>query len=63
VCAHRTEEDLMFRGTPQRGLRIPTDLWQASRAQARREGTTVTAVVVEFLRTYTTRTTEQENQP
>ncbi len=53
----------MFRGTPQRGLRIPTDLWQASRAQARREGTTVTAVVVEFLRTYTTRTTEQENQP
>lgn len=35
-----------------RSLRIPDDLWHAARAKAAAEGTTLTAVVIAFLRRY-----------
>ena len=35
--------------TMPRSLRIPDDLWRSAVEKARREGTTVTAVVVEAL--------------
>jgi len=38
-----------------RSLRIPEDVWIASVAKAREEGTTVTAVVVKALRRYLAR--------
>jgi len=38
--------------TMPRSLRIPDDLWHAARAKAAEEGTTLTAVVVAFLRRY-----------
>jgi hypothetical protein len=38
--------------TLPRSLRIPDDVWQAALAKARAEGTTLTTVVVEFLRKY-----------
>lgn len=38
-----------------RSLRIPDDLWHAARQRAAEEGTTLTAVVVAFLRRYIAR--------
>ena len=38
--------------TPLRAMRIADDIWQAARKRASAEGTTVTAVVVAFLRRY-----------
>jgi hypothetical protein len=38
--------------TMPRSLRIPTDLWTEAVDKARRDGTTVTAVVVAALREY-----------
>jgi len=38
--------------TMPRSLRIPDDLWHAARAKAAEEGTSLTAVVVAFLRRY-----------
>jgi hypothetical protein len=35
-----------------RALRIPADLWHAARIKASEEGTTLTAVVIAFLRRY-----------
>lgn len=45
----------MSRGTLPRSLRIPDDVWRAALARAKDDGTTLTAVVVEFLRQYTAR--------
>jgi predicted HicB family RNase H-like nuclease len=41
--------------TMPRALRIPDEVWQAALTKARAEGTTLTAVVVEFLRKYAAR--------
>ena len=38
--------------TMPRSLRIPSDLWRDAVAKAKREGTTVTAVVVRALERY-----------
>lgn len=38
--------------TPLRNVRVPEDIWQAAKARAKTEGTTVTAVVVAALRKY-----------
>jgi hypothetical protein len=38
--------------TPLRSLRIPDDVWSPALARARREGTTLTAVVIRFLTRY-----------
>lgn len=38
--------------TMPRSLRIPEDVWRAAVEKARKEGTTVTAVVVTALRKY-----------
>lgn len=38
--------------TMPRSLRIPEDVWRAAIDKAKAEGTTVTAIVTEFLRTY-----------
>ena len=38
--------------TPLRAIRVPDDLWAAALAAARREETTVTAVVVDALRAF-----------
>ena len=38
--------------TPLRSIRIATDLWQQAQAKAKEEGTTVSAVIVEALRSY-----------
>lgn len=38
-----------------RPMRIPDDVWQAALAKARAEGTTLTAVVIDFLRKYAAR--------
>jgi uncharacterized protein GlcG (DUF336 family) len=45
----------MSRGTLPRSVRIPDDVWQAALAKAREEGTTLTAVVVDALRKFSTR--------
>jgi predicted DNA binding CopG/RHH family protein len=45
----------MPRGTPLRNLRVPDDLWQAAKAKAAAEGTTLTAVLVAALRRYVAR--------
>lgn len=42
----------MSKGTPPRSLRIPPELWAEAVAKAAKDGTTVTAVVVESLREY-----------
>lgn len=42
----------MSRGTLPRSLRIPDAVWQAALTKARAEGTTLTALVVDFLRRY-----------
>lgn len=39
--------------TPLRAVRVPDDLWEAARAQAHAEGTTVTAVILAALQEYT----------
>lgn len=38
--------------TPLRSLRIPDEVWTAAVAKARKEGTTVTAVVTAALKRY-----------
>ena len=38
--------------TPLRSIRIATDLWQPAQAKAKEQGTTVSAVIVEALRSY-----------
>jgi hypothetical protein len=38
--------------TPLRSIRIATDLWQSAQAKAKEEGTTVSAVIIEALRSY-----------
>lgn len=45
----------MSRGTLPRSVRIPDDVWQAALVKAREEGTTLTAVVVDALRKFSTR--------
>lgn len=36
--------------TPIRNIRVPDDVWQAAQAGAARDGTTVSAAIVDFLR-------------
>ena len=38
--------------TPLRSIRIATDLWQAAQAKAKEQGTTISAVIVQALRSY-----------
>jgi hypothetical protein len=38
--------------TPNRAVRVPTDVWVAAKAEAKRRGETVSAAVVRFLRDY-----------
>jgi predicted HicB family RNase H-like nuclease len=38
--------------TPQHNVRVPADLWSAAVAKARAEGTTLSKVIVKFLREY-----------
>jgi hypothetical protein len=38
--------------TPLRSMRVEDDLWAAVRAKTRREGRTVTSVIVRALRSY-----------
>lgn len=38
--------------TKPRSLRVPDDIWQAALSKAKREGTTLSAVVVAFLKDY-----------
>lgn len=38
--------------TPLRSIRIATDIWQQAQAKAKEQGTTVSAVVVEALRSF-----------
>jgi hypothetical protein len=38
--------------TPPRSVRIPEPIWQAAKARAEREGTTVTAVILRALTRY-----------
>lgn len=38
--------------TPNRAIRIDTDLWRAAQAKARAEGKTVTGVIVAYLKRY-----------
>jgi hypothetical protein len=38
--------------TPRRNLRVPDDVWDAAKAKAAAEGTTVSAVIVAALREY-----------
>jgi uncharacterized protein GlcG (DUF336 family) len=38
--------------TPLRSIRVATDIWQAAQAKAKEQGTTVSAVIVEALRSY-----------
>ena len=38
--------------TPLRSIRIATDIWQQAQAKAKKQGTTVSAVIVEALRSY-----------
>ena len=38
--------------TPLRNLRVPDELWDAVRAKAEAEGTTVTAVIIAALQRY-----------
>ena len=42
----------MARGTPLRNVRVDDDLWQAAKAKAEAEGTTLTAVILEALRRF-----------
>lgn len=45
----------IYMNTMPRSLRIPEDLWHAAVAKAKAEGTTVTAIVVKALKSYTNR--------
>lgn len=38
--------------TPNRGLRVPDDVWQAAQAAAAAHGETLTDAIVRFLRKY-----------
>ena len=38
--------------TPLRSIRIATDIWQQAQAKAKEQGTSVSAVIVEALRSY-----------
>lgn len=38
--------------TPVRGFRVPDELWHAAREKAEAEGTTISAVIQEYLRKY-----------
>lgn len=38
--------------TPLRNIRVPDDVWQAAKARAESEGTSVSAVIVAALRRY-----------
>lgn len=42
------------KGTPLRNVRVPDEVWDAARARAESEGTTVSAVVLAALREYVT---------
>ncbi len=42
----------MSRGTPGRNIRVPDALWTAALAKAERDGSTVTAVLLDALRRY-----------
>ena len=42
----------MAPATPPRSIRIPDEIWQAAKARAAREGTTVTAIIMKALRRY-----------
>ena len=42
----------MSRGTPQRGIRIDPELWTAAQLIAESEGTTLSAVIRDALRSY-----------
>ena len=44
----------MSKGTPLRSIRVPDALWASALEQAERDGTTITAVLVEALRTFIT---------
>ena len=41
--------------TPLRNIRVADELWSAARAKAASQGTTLTAVIVAFLRRYVAR--------
>jgi len=41
--------------TPLRNLRVADDLWHAARVKAEANGTSLTAVIVAFLRRYVAR--------
>lgn len=41
--------------TPARAVRVPDDLWDAAKAKADAEATTVSAVIVAALKRFTTR--------
>lgn len=41
-----------YRGTVIRSIRIPDDVWQAAIERAQRDGSSVSAEVVAFLRAY-----------
>lgn len=38
--------------TPKRGVRVPTDLWDAVKAKAKQRGETVTDVILRALKRY-----------
>lgn len=42
----------MSKGTMPRAIRVPDEVWKAALAKAQAEGTTLSAVVVDFLRKY-----------
>lgn len=44
------------KGTMPRSLRVPPEVWTAAVAKAAAEGTTVTALVVQFLTEYVSET-------
>lgn len=41
-----------WRGTPRRTIRISDDLWQAAKEKAKRNGETVTDVIIRALTRY-----------
>jgi hypothetical protein len=54
------------RHTPGHSVRVPTEVWDAARARADRDHTTVTAVIVRALRRYAAadlKAAHQEDQP
>lgn len=50
--------------TPIRSFRVPDEIWQAALARAQREGTTLTALLVDYLTDYgSERPSPTERQP